>query len=380
MSKTASYDSILLANKNILEKLSKIDIVKLSSPLSMTYALLYTYLGAAGDSQIELENFFGMKHRKTIFGLKYGSDYMHNLISDMIVLKQLLEKTTSSICKVTNGIFVTDKYDIIPSFLSTVSSMGANISSVNFSNALTITNINKWVSDSTNQLIKKLLSSEDISNDTTAIIINTLYFNGKWVNPFNVMSTKNGLFNGKTASMMFQSFNLCKYYSDSTYEAIELPYTNDYSFGIILPKKKTTIGSDCEYYPLEMDVSKYFDKFKHKKVHVTMPKFKQATKIHYKKHADVLGISGLFKNINLRSMISYPKETIIYIDDIIQEVVVCVDEFGTEAAAATACVTKRESCYSTREDPIVFVADHSFTYYIKYKSEIIMFYANLTEL
>lgn len=361
-----------LSNSTVRTKLSQLKDVQLHSPLSMTYALMSTYFGTRGEYPTELEKFMniqmGMSSMTRDSLVKKNTD-------ELIHLKKTLEETKQSICRIVNGVFVSNKYAVVPDFYKHMNDMEANVSLVDFNNPATVETINKWVTKGTNNMIKKLLSSDDVDIDTTAVILNALYFKGVWHNPFE--HTREELFNGKSAPMMHGDNGYYNYYNDSTHQVVELPYKNGYSFGIVLPKNRPDGG----YYNLELNVEQYFGKFSKKNVYVVMPKFKQTTKVSYKNYADELGLSSLFKHIDLRNMIDYSADEKMYISDIIQEVVVDVNETGTEASAATAVIAKLECCSVHTEPPINFVADHSFTYYIKHSpTQIVMFQGSLTNL
>lgn len=46
-----------------------------------------------------------------------------------------------------------------------------------------------WISEKTRGRISKIVD-ENLNPDTEALIISTLYFNGKWINAFDKASTK----------------------------------------------------------------------------------------------------------------------------------------------------------------------------------------------
>ena len=45
--------------------------------------------------------------------------------------------------------------------------------------------INAWVLEKTNGKIKDILQPNDITNMTRFVLVNTIYFKGKWANPFD---------------------------------------------------------------------------------------------------------------------------------------------------------------------------------------------------
>lgn len=364
-----NQQQIITANSLIHKKLNKLDI-QLHSPLSMTYALMLTYLGSSGDTATVLENLFGLK--KPAFGL--GKINKIKIVDELTKIKNSFE-SYSTICKITNGIFVKKNLNIVKSYVDITKSLNINIQMVDFSDKLTVTKINKWIADNTKNLITNILSPDDIDDRSMLVLINCIYFKGKWMHSFDSELTNlNGLFNGKKATMMRKrKDDWCKYYSDEKQQVVELQYEDGFSMGFVLPKK-----NESSYYDLETNVEKYFDKMTYTDVHVTIPKFEQKLKIRYKQHAEALGISKLFETTNLKELIDCND---LCISEIIQEVVVKVDEDGSEAAAATAVLILKSCAVRNKKEPIVFVADHSFVYYIKHdETNIVMFKGTLTEV
>ena len=108
-----------------------------------------------------------------------------------------------------------------------------------------------------------------------------------------------------------------------------------------------------------------YQKMKHQFVTVHMPKFEQRSSLSLVDTFKNMGVNDLFdeRKSDVTKM-AKTNEGNIYVSDIIQEVVVIVDEKGTEAAAATAVKFSLESCMMQTKVPIRIVADHTFEYYI----------------
>lgn len=105
------------------------------------------------------------------------------------------------------------------------------VSSVDFSNSVEAAEtINVWVEDNTNHKIKNLLKPADITQDTSIILVNALYFSGKWESEFRTYRTyKHKFFRTKDETVdidtMYQS-EFLKYYENPTLKAkfLELDY------------------------------------------------------------------------------------------------------------------------------------------------------------
>ena len=69
---------------------------------------------------------------------------------------------------------------------------GARIESLPFSAPNTVSTINAWVADATNQRIKTIV--ENLSADDIAVLINATYFKGQWRSKFDPANTRTGAF------------------------------------------------------------------------------------------------------------------------------------------------------------------------------------------
>ena len=319
----------------------------LMSPLSVTLSMMMTYLGCNGKTKEELGRSLGITNEKD-----------ESLYGEMMYLMSKLKKDSPELklC-LSNGIFVGSDFVLSSEYCDLIKKIGA-IETVDFNDSKTLNKINSWVSDNTNKLIPNLLSPENITSDTCMVLINTLYFKGKWRNQFNQI--KKGKFaslkGSKDVEIMSVEETYFPYYEDSEYQVIEVPYKGDLSFGIILPKKTFANTASPNHFINNMH-QKY--------INLYMPKFTQRNKTSLKSTFKSLGVNQLFINGDFSPMTPLSPEKKIYVDDIIHEVVLIVDEYGTEAAAATAQTFMYESCMVEVNKPIIFRADHTFSYYIR---------------
>lgn len=93
--------------------------------------------------------------------------------------------------------------------------------------------VNNWVEDNTNHKIKDLITPDDIKDDTKAILVNALYFSGKWVSQFEDYNTRNKkFFKTKDDSVDVATMSQTEYfnyYESPTLNAkfLELPYSGN---------------------------------------------------------------------------------------------------------------------------------------------------------
>ncbi len=229
--------------------------------------------------------------------------------------------------------------------------------------------INGWVEDQTNDKIKDLLSPTDINALTYLILTNAIYFKSDWKYQFDSDATQDRPFfksNGDNiqAEMMHMddediNFN---YTENEDCQLLKLPYKNDeLSMYILLPKENDIASLEAildNEYLNEMKENLYQDYVK-----IYLPKFKFEQKYNLN---DVLIDMGMPTAFSDGADFSGMTETVpLYIEKVIHQSFVEVNEEGTEAAAATAVIVGELT--SIPPQPPVFNANHPFIFFIEHE-------------
>lgn len=361
--------SLFVNTNNQLSSKFLLNMIRLSkdgpgcvvSPLSAIYPMMMTYLGSAGNTKHELGK--GLS-------IDYSDEDLH--LSATSFMECMNTKTEVYTLKLLNGMFVDKRFALDEKFKEAMETIGT-IDSVNFredSEKVRLT-VNKWISDNTNQLIPELFTEGSITADDVAIIANTLYFKGKWMIEADD-TFKNRNFTTSTGAtikndqMVFEEMT-CRYYEDENMQMVAMPYKHDryikdspkLEMVVVVPKKHRVGG---------FNLSNFNDNYQRMRptfVTVQMPKFEHKSKLSLVELFKSFGVNDLFDGdrCDLTKM-GHAVSGNVYVSDILQEVVVIVDEEGTEAAAATAVKFSAESCMISERTPIRIVADHTFEYYI----------------
>lgn len=351
-----NYSSYSNNNGMILFNLMPGD--KVMSPFSILFVMLMAMNGADGNTLKQMMQALGINNIKT-------------LNEQLYMVKNILNNSTVNTA---NALFVQDKFKIYDEYKEFANDY-CSTTNVNFNNPNTITSINKWVADNTNNLIKEILTQDSISGDTRMMLINTIYFKAFWAKPFEKLDTKNQPFysfnSSKQIPLMYQSdkFNYCE---DNTNQVIEMDYKDsNYCMGVILPKSRNGIpkvGGD--------DIINYSNNLTMKEIKVYLPRFTQRSRMDLVGLFKRMGINDLFdeKKANLFK-IHRDLENPLYVSNIIHEAVVIVDEVSTEATAATAMMYSLNRIDIKKD--IVFRADHPFLYYIRYKPSNVLLFVGL---
>jgi serine protease inhibitor len=216
----------------------------------------------------------------------------------------------------------------------------ADLTTLNFEDKNAPGIINNWVNKKTKGKIKKIV--DEIGEDVVAYLINAIYFNGKWQNPFNINETKTEpfyLLNGKEIScpMMTQTGDYLYLYNDM-FQAVRLPYGNgNTGMYIFLPDT----SSNIEKFLAEINVQKWNDwisVFSTCKGSIALPRFKIEYSKSLKEPLINMGMDVAFDNrrANFKKMATSDAKGNIYIGDVKHKTYIEVNEQGTEAAAVTA--------------------------------------------
>ncbi|CAF5116197.1 unnamed protein product, partial [Rotaria sp. Silwood1] len=95
--------------------------------------------------------------------------------------------------KLANRLYAQKAYQLQEEYLKILqNAFKADIKLEDFENesAQVVQRINTWVEQQTNNLIRNLLSTKDVTPETRLIIINSIYFKGTWIKEFNQNLTK----------------------------------------------------------------------------------------------------------------------------------------------------------------------------------------------
>lgn len=213
----------------------------------------------------------------------------------------------------------------------------AKISGSDFS-PNTVTEINHWVAQSTQEKIKSII--ERINSDDVMYLINAVYFKGAWKTPFNEKNTQQRPFttsSGSTVQVPFMQQNgKLNYMENDTLQMVELPYGNgNFSMFILLPRKGVAMAPFIAQLN-ETTLGDYVGKMDSVKINLWMPKWQYSYQIDDLKPAlSELGMGIAFSpDANFSGM--YPSQTPMHISKVIHKSYIEVNEQGTEAAAATS--------------------------------------------
>ena len=319
------------------------------SPLSISYALSMTANGAAGPTRDSILKVLGVTD--------LNIDELNQSYKDLTAA--LLSVDTRVKIEIANSIWENKNFQPKQSFRDIVANYYyADSRALDFSDPESVNVVNGWISDHTNGLIDKML--DQLSADDIMLLINAIYFKGKWGTQF---LTKNTTLRAFTLPGSAQ-VDVPTMLNETSYKVslgdnagmIELPYgQGNFVMDIILPAGNENWNLSVANY--EALVSQ----LQTRKVMLYLPKFEYSYKIEL---SDILKSMGLGLAFSDSADFSNILEGLqLQITKVLHQAYVKTDEEGTEAAAATIVGVGVTSVGP--DDPIIFDVNRQFTFVIR---------------
>lgn len=328
------------------------------SPLSAYLTLVMAGCGADGTTKAEFMNVL-------------GTDMM-SLSADMINTFSI--KETYLNLSIANSAWIDQRFTINETWTNTIKSlMGADTFWTELPSYETMNNINHWIAIQTNELIDQMLTEPLGPRERIRLaLFNTVYFKGKWENPFAPFNTykddfyvpdehKNNWFKRHSVQvdMMRDKTAELEYVSNDFVEGIILPYltkqkvSSGFSnfdckntekgpckklgFIALKPKRNNSVRNICsrlnEHFIHELLLNRKLEL-----IDLKLPKFKSAFDVNLIESLTKIGLTECF-DANKANLSLIGEDTItgstLYVSLVRQNAVLTVDEEGTEAAAAT---------------------------------------------
>ncbi|KAM0910077.1 hypothetical protein ACQ4PT_014406 [Festuca glaucescens] len=257
--------------------------------------------------------------------------------------------------------------------------------------------INEWIAQATCNLIDSIFGPGSITPLTRVVLGNAMYFNGKWVQPFDKKDTRNKLFHqldGRTVEVPFmQSWDPQFIAVHKGFKVLKLRYqmaqSQDYAKVSSDRNKRTKVSfmrtqfSMCIFLPDAHDglpnlagmissrpgfLHEHMPKMMIRVNKFRVPKFKLSFESSIVTILKKLGLQLSFGDqADFLDMVEHAESGLpMVLSDVIHKAVIEVNEEGTKAAAFTMMrIFEGSSQTPSRQPPRVdFVADHPFAYFI----------------
>lgn len=263
---------------------------------------------------------------------------------------------------VANTLWADEELPLNPDF-----SLASAVRRVAFNDPATVRKlVNTDVAETTRGLIPELLDA--VSPDAVAIIVNALYLKVGWLNPFAAYETAPRPFHAPGGDVSVPTMKVTakfRYARHEGWQTIVLPAASGVEAVVLVPDT----GLD---QPLTAEL---FSAPSFTRVELALPKVDVRAKFALKSTLARLGVVRMFgEGADFTGLSPDPR---LFVDDVIHEAVLRVDEEGLEGAAATA-VTFRTVSVEIPEDPIVVNVDRPFLLAVRHtRSGAIYFLAQV---
>ncbi len=350
------------------------------SPYSAAVALAMTRNGAAGET---LDQMSAVLHADRAGDLDAGLNAIDQALATRPGEYRWMDKTVKLELATANQLWGQRDYPFHDAFLDKLAAnYGAGMRLVDYIGATEDARkaINSWVSDQTRERIPELIPEGVLNSDTRLVLTNAIYLNAPWMHRFNKDATAPGPFtrlDGSTveAQLMRLSEDL-RYASGSGYRAVELPYIDgSLSMLVIVPESgefadfQSTFNADT--------LATIVSDLKTAQVKLGFPRFEYRTQASLKDALKEMGMPIAFDAGFADFSAMSPDGKDLYIQDVIHEAFIAVDEDGTEAAAATAVIVGETSA---PVDVVELTVDRPFLYAIRDNDTgAILFLGRLTD-
>jgi serpin B len=322
------------------------------SPLSISVALSMTLNGAKGatrDSMLKALRLNGIT-----------PDVINNSYKSLT--ETLLSVDKRVLISIANSVWTEDDFVVKQAFIDILTNFySAESRSFDINDDAAPDKINAWIEDKTNNLIKKMISQLD--DNTVMLLINAIYFKGKWKLEFDASKTEDQPFyrlNGSTTDvpMMKQTDNF-KAFRGNGFTIAELPYgQGNFVMDVIIPDDKDNLNSLSSTLS-NINFSSWVSQLSDQKVQLSFPRFKYGFKKELKDVLSGMGMGIAFTDDADLSNISDLYD--LYISFVTHQAFIETNEEGTEAAAATVVGVGVTSYPSY----LVVNMDHPFIYIIR---------------
>lgn len=313
------------------------------SPYSISAVMGMLYAGAREESASQLAQ-----------ALNFSADPEH-VHHGFNTLSQVLESRNRVIAPnygveldTANVLWMDERQSFHTDYLDTLAAYyGAGVHLSDFVTApeASLKEINQWVSHRTKGLIDPLLQEGQINPDTAKVLVNAVYLNASWRNPFDEENTADGTFHlnsgEQLSTPMMHKVKDMGYVDMPEYTAIRIPYAgHDLSMLVVIPD--TGVYSWVEESFTVEFINQVRDAMESRTVDLKLPKFAFSSQMALQSFFQSRGMENLF-NPALADLSGINGGYDLFLSAVQHMAAIDVREQGTIAAAATAAIVSATS-------------------------------------
>lgn len=345
---------------DLYQQLRRADGNLFFSPYSISSALAMAYAGARVNTQEQMG-------RTLRFSLP--QEKLHPAFAEVQSRLSKLREGGTIKLNVANSLWPQQDDRFLDEYLSLVKKYyGVSITPVDYKNARETARkmINKWVEEKTENKITNIIQPGVLDSLTRLVLVNAIYFKGKWTKQFKPSETKNEPFfvspETSVQAPLMRQMQKFKYAELDSLQILELPYLgNDLSMLVLLPRERNGLDQLESHLSLE-NFMRWKGALREQKVQVFLPKFKTTTLFNLSNTLAAMGMVDAFDRTKADFSGMDGKPNWLYIGAVLHKAYVDVNEEGTEAAAATVV---SGVAMGVPKPPPIFRADHPFLFLIQ---------------
>ncbi|XP_012659742.1 serpin B8 [Otolemur garnettii] len=335
------------------------------SPLSLSSALAMVLMGAKGNTAAQMTQ---------ALCLNKGGNIHQGFQS---LLTDVNKSGTQYLVRMANKIFGEKTCDFLSTFKESCQEFyQAEMEELSFAKDTEECrkHINTWVTKKTNGKISELLAAGALDSLTKMVLVNAVYFKGKWSEQFDRKNTKGMLFKTnkekKTVQMMFKQAKFrMGYIKEMHTQLLEMLYAEEeLSMVIMLPDEDDDLPVLVKTLTYEK-LTSWIEDMKESRVQLFLPRLKLEENYDLEPFLRSLGMIDAFEEAKADFSGMSTKKN-VPVSKVAHKCFLEINEEGTEAAAATA-VVRNARC--SRPEPM-FCVDHPFLFFIRHhKTDSILF-------
>jgi serpin B len=349
------------------------------SPLSIAMVLGALVAGARGDTREELERALGtldlgtslperfstlLKGLHQRHGLTHAWDQEHGDVRR--VEKDLF------LLRLANGLFVQTGYPLRAAYHELLrGSFHADLAAVDFARPEeAASRINSWVSNRTDERINQIVWRGSITPITRLVLANAVYFLAEWADQFSKEETRRERFyltESAETSCEVPMMHLTTGFRhvvdvDRGFEAICIPYCA-MSMLVVLPERGRL--ADVHQAVDAALVEDIVARARRRQIALGLPRFQVETGYALRKVFEKLGVRTALDadRADFGGITDEPAG--LFLSEVLHRARIRVDEYGTEAAAATVGIVSREMAPRSGEGPDPFIVDRPFLFVVR---------------
>jgi serpin B len=334
------------------------------SPASIALALGMARPGAVGDTAAEMDAVLhevaSDEHAAWLNALDQALAARNGTFTDAS------NKEADVALRIANANFAQSGFPLEQTYLDALAArFGAGLQLVDFAadpEAARVL-INDWVAEQTEDRIEELLAEGVLTPLTRLALVNAIYLKAQWHTPFDDERTEDAPFttaDGASVMVPTMATEIRMGYAEGAgWRAVELPYVGgSLAMTIVVP-------DDLEAFEAELDadlMATIAGSLDEQEVALALPRFSVDTQASLGDLLQALGMPTPFDPDRADFSGISPQGEDLYISAVIHQANIDVDEYGTEAAAATAVIIGVES---RGPDPITVNVDRPFMFALR---------------